>query len=79
MPTVSAAEQRQARKVMQRVEKQMDRLAARQQELHQLMADSSQAAEVTRLAQLQDQLSEVDRELAEAEEAWLEASEIAEP
>nr|WP_246327934.1 ABC-F family ATP-binding cassette domain-containing protein [Garicola koreensis] len=74
----SEGEKRQARKVMRRVERQMEKFSLRRAELHELMADSSHAAEVERLTELQEELSSVEEELAEAEEAWLEASEVAE-
>ena len=77
-PPSAEGEKRQARKVMQRVEKQMEKLSARQAELHDLMADASQAVDLTRLSTLQEELTGLEAELGEAEEVWLEASEVAE-
>lgn len=74
----SSAEKRQASKVMQRVEKQMEKMTARQAELHELMAQVSHQADLERLSALQEELSDVDRQLAEAEEAWLDAAHLVE-
>ncbi|GAA1808468.1 ABC-F family ATP-binding cassette domain-containing protein [Nesterenkonia flava] len=74
----SEADKRQARKTMQRVEKQMEKLSAQQEELHAQMAQASEAMDLGALSELQNQLDAVDAELAEAEEAWLQASEVAE-
>ncbi|NLS08916.1 ABC-F family ATP-binding cassette domain-containing protein [Nesterenkonia sp. MY13] len=74
----SEAQKRQARKDMQRVEKQMEKLSAQQTELHDQMAAASESVDLEKLGTLQERLSSIDAELAEAEEAWLEASEIAE-
>ena len=77
-PGTPEAVKRRARKTMQRVEKQMERLSARQAELHEQMARVSEAMDFEKLGELQEQLTGVDSELAEAEEAWLEASETVE-
>ncbi len=74
----SSAEQRTAQKTMQRVERQMEKLSARQAELHEQMAAASEAVDLERLGSLQEELSGIESQLAEAEEAWLEASEIVE-
>lgn len=74
----SPAEKRQARKDMQRVEKQLEKLAAHQQQLHDDMAEASQAMNVELLNKLQSELNDIEGEIAEAEESWLSASEIAE-
>ena len=63
---------------MQRVERQMEKLSARQAELHEQMAAASEAVDLERLGSLQEELSGIESQLAEAEEAWLEASEIVE-
>ncbi|GAB3180835.1 ABC-F family ATP-binding cassette domain-containing protein [Nesterenkonia halophila] len=74
----SAAEKRQARKQMQRVEKQMEKLSSRQRQLHEEMATASEAGDVDRLRTLQAELDDVDAQLGELEETWLEAGELAE-
>ncbi|GAA3285057.1 ABC-F family ATP-binding cassette domain-containing protein [Nesterenkonia halobia] len=74
----SAAEKRQARKQMQRVEKQMEKLSSRQRRLHEEMATASEAGDVDRLRTLQAELDDVDAQLGELEETWLEAGELAE-
>lgn len=74
----SSAQQRQAQKTMQRVERQMEKLSARQAELHEQMAAASEAVDLEKLSGLQAELNGIDAELAEAEEAWLEASELVE-
>ncbi|HET8594089.1 MAG TPA: ABC-F family ATP-binding cassette domain-containing protein [Intrasporangium sp.] len=70
----SAAEQREARKVMARVEKQLSRLSEREERLHADMAEK--ATDPTVLADLTARLQDVvaEREALEAE--WLEAAEI---
>ena len=71
----SPAELREARKTLARVEKQLARLAEREERIHEAMAGS--ATEHTRIAALGVEL----RELGEAKEAleleWLEAADIA--
>lgn len=74
----SSAQQRQAQKTMQRVERQMEKLSARRAELHDQMAAASEAVDLEKLSGLQTELNGIEAELAEAEEAWLEASEIVE-
>lgn len=75
---VSEGQRRQARKDMQRIEKQMDKLSQRQAQLHEQMAAASESVDLAALGELQGELESVDAELSEAEEAWLEASETAE-
>ncbi|WP_022873578.1 ABC-F family ATP-binding cassette domain-containing protein [Nesterenkonia alba] len=74
----SEAQRHQARKVLKRTERQMEKLTARQEELHAAMAEASQTMDFDTLTGLQNELQAVETELAETEEAWLEASEIAE-
>lgn len=74
----SSAQQRQAQKTMQRVERQMEKLSSRQAELHEQMAAASETVDLEKLSGLQQELNGIQTELAEAEEAWLEASEIVE-
>lgn len=42
------------------------------------MADASQTVDLTTLSTLQEELTGLQAELSEAEEHWLEASEVAE-
>ena len=71
----SAAEVREARKDMARVEKQLSRLAEREERIHVAMAEA--ATDHARVLELNRQLGEVveERELLELQ--WLEAAEVA--
>ena len=73
-----AAQQRTARKEAARLERRMDALAQREEELHAAAADAAEAGDVTRLAELEAALraASVDREAVELE--WLTAAELAE-
>ncbi|WP_435200143.1 ABC-F family ATP-binding cassette domain-containing protein [Janibacter sp. GS2] len=73
-PTVDPAAQREARKAMARVEKQLGKLADREKKLHHEMADAVQ--DHTRLAQLNAGLGELAQEKEMLELEWLEAAEI---
>jgi ATP-binding cassette subfamily F protein uup len=68
-----AGTQRAARKQMQRLERQIDRLAAAEKELGELLA--AHASDYTRLVELGAQLREVQAERARLEEDWLTAAE----
>ncbi len=72
----SPAEAREARKVMARVEKQLARLATREDRLHTAMADA--ATDHARVLELNRELREVvdEREVLELE--WLEAADVVE-
>ncbi|PSK98370.1 ATP-binding cassette subfamily F protein uup [Murinocardiopsis flavida] len=70
---LSAAERRTAQKDMQRVERRIDRITAREAELHELMAQA--ADDYTRLADLDAELKALTAEKDELEEAWLAAAE----
>jgi ATP-binding cassette subfamily F protein uup len=72
-PTVSAAEHREARKTMNRLERQMDQLTKREEKLHVSLAEA--ATDPERLQELNSELRQVvaDKEAAEAE--WLDAAE----
>ncbi|MDS2173902.1 ABC-F family ATP-binding cassette domain-containing protein [Nesterenkonia sp. CL21] len=74
----SEAQKRQAKKQMARIEKQMEKLGERQQQLHDEMAAASEAVDLDRLRALQAELDDVDAQLAELEETWLEAGELVE-
>ncbi len=73
----SAAEQRAAQKEAQRLERRMDALAARQQQLHVDLAAA--ATDADRLLALDRELKSVVAEKEEVELAWLAAAEAAEP
>jgi ATP-binding cassette subfamily F protein uup len=69
----SAAEQRQAKKDLARIEQQLTKLSARIDRLHDQMAAS--ASDYARLAELQTELNEATREHSALEDAWLEGAE----
>jgi ATP-binding cassette subfamily F protein uup len=72
----AGAVRRAARKEVARLERALERLAAREQALHAEMAAS--ATDHERLRELQAQLDAVAAEREDAEAAWLEAAETAE-
>jgi signal-transduction protein with cAMP-binding, CBS, and nucleotidyltransferase domain len=65
---------REARKVMARVEKQLSRLAQREERLHAAMAEA--AADHARALELNRELREIVDEREGLELEWLEAAEI---
>ncbi|HUY51621.1 MAG TPA: ABC-F family ATP-binding cassette domain-containing protein [Streptosporangiaceae bacterium] len=69
----SAAAQRTARKEMQRLERQLDRLSGREAELTAALAEH--AADYVRLTELGAELRGVQDEKERLEEQWLEAAE----
>ncbi len=69
----SAATQRAARKEMQRLERQLERLSAREAELTAELA--ANASDYARLTELGDQLSGVQQEKGRLEDEWLTAAE----
>ncbi|MBS2936530.1 ABC-F family ATP-binding cassette domain-containing protein [Nocardioides sp. J2M5] len=71
-----SAEDRAARKVLARVEKQLERIAAREAELHAEM--EAHLTDYALLARVGDQLGELAAEKEELELEWLEASESVE-
>jgi ABC transport system ATP-binding/permease protein len=73
--TGEAAAQRAARKQMQRLERQIDRLSSREKELTEDLA--AHASDYERLVELGGQLREVQAEKARLEEDWLTAAEDA--
>ncbi|HKX68243.1 MAG TPA: ABC-F family ATP-binding cassette domain-containing protein [Intrasporangium sp.] len=73
-PSASAAEIREARKAMARIEKQLARVADREARLHGEMAAA--ATDPAALADLNARLSEVVAEKEELELEWLEAAEV---
>jgi ATP-binding cassette subfamily F protein uup len=72
----AAARQRAARKELQRLERQIDRLSAREKEFTELLA--AHASDYTRLVELGGQLRGVQAEKARLEEDWLRVAEEAE-
>jgi ABC transport system ATP-binding/permease protein len=71
-PPAAAAEQRQARKTVDRVDKQLARIAAREAELHEQMAEAS--SDYERLAELGAEVERLVVEKARLEDEWLEAA-----
>jgi ABC-type multidrug transport system ATPase subunit len=70
----SAAELREARKDMARIEKQLTRLGAREERIHAAMADA--ATDHTKVLELNRQLREVVDEREALELDWLAAAEV---
>ncbi|WP_353951124.1 ABC-F family ATP-binding cassette domain-containing protein [Knoellia sp. S7-12] len=75
--SASPAEQREARKVMSRVEKQLSKLATREARIHAAMAEH--VSDHAKVLELNQELREVvdEREVLELE--WLEAADALEP
>jgi len=72
----SAAEQRAAAKALQATERKMERLGERIEALHTKMA-AHDPADYLGLGRLHDELRDLEAEVAELEDAWLELSEQA--
>ncbi|MDQ4116188.1 MAG: ATP-binding cassette domain-containing protein, partial [Actinomycetota bacterium] len=75
-PRTSAAEQRAAHKEAARLERRMETLSAREQRLHEQLAEA--ATDPTRLAELDRELKDVVAERESVELDWLAAAERAE-
>ncbi|MFT3899272.1 MAG: ABC-F family ATP-binding cassette domain-containing protein [Gordonia sp. (in: high G+C Gram-positive bacteria)] len=75
-PKTSSAEHRDARKAMGRLERQIDKLSAREEKLHADLVDA--ATDPERLVELDAELKRVVAEKEQAEAQWLEAAELAE-
>ncbi|HOT57607.1 MAG TPA: ABC-F family ATP-binding cassette domain-containing protein [Ornithinibacter sp.] len=73
-PAVSPAEAREARKTMARVEKQLSRLADREEKLHAAMLTA--ATDHARVLVLNRELREIVDEREDLELQWLEAAEV---
>jgi ATP-binding cassette subfamily F protein uup len=73
-PKTGSAEERNARKTIARLDKQLARLTAREAELTAQIAD--QAQDYTQLADLSAELQRVTAERDAVEHEWLEASEF---
>ncbi|NHN55661.1 ABC-F family ATP-binding cassette domain-containing protein [Calidifontibacter sp. DB0510] len=72
----SAAEEREARKELQRIERSLNRLATTEQRLHDQLVEA--AHDHLKAAELDEQLRAVRAERDELELAWLEAAEVLE-
>ena len=68
-PRASAAEERAARKELQRLERQLDRLSVRETELTDLLA--ANATDYEKLTTLGAELRAVQQEKADLEDRWL--------
>jgi ATP-binding cassette subfamily F protein uup len=68
---LSASEERDVKKELNRLERQMTKLNNQRDSIHEKMA--THATEFAKVAELDDQLRELDAEIAVLEEAWLEA------
>ena len=66
---------REARKEAARLERALEKLDARETQLHEAMATA--ATDFTRLRELQGELTALGAEREDLEAAWLEASEVA--
>ena len=73
-PKAGSAEERAARKVVARIDKQLERIAEREAALNAEIAEHAQ--DYVRLAELSAQLDELAAEKEELELEWLEAAEI---
>ncbi|NYF98896.1 ABC-F family ATP-binding cassette domain-containing protein [Janibacter cremeus] len=73
-PEIDPAAQREARKTMARVEKQLTKLSEREEKLHHAMADAVHDHE--RLADLNVTLGDLSQEKEMLELEWLEAAEL---
>jgi len=71
-PALSAAEERQAKKDLARLERQIDKLSAREDELHEQLA--ANATDYQRLTELGETLRSVQDEKSALEERWLEVA-----
>lgn len=75
-PTVNAAEQRAARKEAARLERKMEQLTKREEQLHTKLAEA--ATDPQKLMELSAELKSVEAERETVEMEWLEAAEKAE-
>ncbi|MDP5227343.1 MULTISPECIES: ABC-F family ATP-binding cassette domain-containing protein [Arthrobacter] len=72
----SEAEKREARKVVNRVERQLSKLSQQEEKLHAQMATASEKGDFDALGSLNVQLNEVLEEKETLEMEWLEAAEV---
>ena len=71
-PTRSAAEDRALHKEMGRLERRLDKLTAREAELHAALADAAGEMDTEKLTRLNTELGEVTEEKESTEERWME-------
>ncbi|MGP9836506.1 ABC-F family ATP-binding cassette domain-containing protein [Arthrobacter sp. 179] len=71
----SEAGKREARKEINRIDKKLAKLAAREERLHAKMATASEGMDIDGLSALNAELKELQSEHEALEEAWLEAAE----
>jgi ATP-binding cassette subfamily F protein uup len=74
-PAVSAADARAAKKELQRIERQLDKLSGREAELHRQIAEN--ATDFGKVAGLDAELRELVGEREELELRWLELADEA--
>jgi ATP-binding cassette subfamily F protein uup len=74
-PTASAADARAAKKELQRIERQLDKISERESKLHQQIADN--ATDFEKVAQLDAELRDLAGQREELELRWLELAEDA--
>jgi len=75
-PAVDGAAVRAARKEMGRIERQLEKLSRREEQLHARLADV--ATDVSKVTELDTQLKALVAEREALEESWMEASELVE-
>lgn len=73
--TVSAADARAAKKELQKIERQMDKMSEKETKLHAQIADN--ATDFAKVAKLDAELRELVGEREELEMRWLELAEDA--
>ncbi len=76
VPQTSQAEMRDARKAINRIEKQLAKVTAREDDLHARLVEHS--TDYEKLAELNEQLQAVTTEKEALEEEWLEAASVLE-
>ena len=74
--TATSAEQREAKKALARIDRQLVRIAQRESELHALL--EQHASDYEKLAELDVQLRDVLAEKEALEEEWLDAASLLE-
>ncbi len=74
-PAVSAADQRAAKKELQKIERQLDKVSEKEAKLHAQIADN--ATDFAKVAELDAQLRDLSGERDELELRWLELAEDA--
>jgi ATP-binding cassette subfamily F protein uup len=71
----TAADQRAAKKELQKIERQLDKISEKESKLHAQIADN--ATDFAKVAELDAQLKDLDREREDLELRWLELAEDA--